>query len=265
MAANANNDGQRFKIIANGDGSFRIMPANSTTRVLDVEGATTADNATIQIWPWNSGNQMRWIFENATGMYDLHAMIDADGADRAWWINNSYNSVYNYMNHSGVSYGAMNYNSTTALQNLQNRNMYIIHTHGSADSIKYTASNGTVTYMTRTNIDALPVNALKNQQLVIYATCSAGQGGINAQNMVNSTFNKGAKTVIGWTDTTYVSQMNRWLYEFLLAAGERKKTIGESCSDADYYVGIYYLLSGHGGTDEEDRLVRGSTIQKLAN
>ena len=56
---------QLFRIYSNGDsyGSYRIMPLCSSTRVLDIEGPSTADAAPIQIWTWSGSNQMRWCFE----------------------------------------------------------------------------------------------------------------------------------------------------------------------------------------------------------
>ncbi len=55
---------QLFRIISNGDGTYRIIAAlASGTRVLDVEGPSQANGTPIQIWTWCSNVNQRWYFE----------------------------------------------------------------------------------------------------------------------------------------------------------------------------------------------------------
>jgi len=253
---------QRWRIVknytsfSNADGTCRIMSC------LKANYGFVLNGGTIQVWDYAVRDIRRFAFETvAHGQFTLGATIDEDGADRGWYISKSMNAVA-CMGYSQLNYGPSYGNSTGGLNSLQNSTLWTIHTHGSRTTVKYTASNGTTSDITTTDIDNLPDFALKNSRLIIYGTCSAGEGGVNATNIVNSTYNKGAKTVIGFQVVTYVNQTNRWLHEFLIAAGEKGKTISESCADADYWVGIYFL-GFHGGTD--NRLVRGSTSQCLVS
>lgn len=108
----------------------------------------------------------------------------------------------------------------------------------------------------------MPNNALKGERLVIYGTCEAGKGGLYGANLVNTTYEKGAQTVIGFQGLTYVNEMNRWLYTFLTKSVDEKLTVNEAMLEADSEV--RRLFSGSlGGLG--DRLVRGSVSQRLAD
>lgn len=80
-----NGKNQYFRIIENGDSSYRIMPLCSTTRVLDVESASTSNSAPIQIWTWTGEPQMRWYFDPPNRTVKTN-------------INSSVNSGYNRVN-----------------------------------------------------------------------------------------------------------------------------------------------------------------------
>jgi hypothetical protein len=47
---------QQFKFISNGDGTYRIMPALSTTRVVEVGAYKTANGGKIQLYTWDANN-----------------------------------------------------------------------------------------------------------------------------------------------------------------------------------------------------------------
>ncbi len=53
---------QYFQIISNGDGTYRIQPLCSSTRVLSVRGPSTAELAKIELKTWTGASQMRWTF-----------------------------------------------------------------------------------------------------------------------------------------------------------------------------------------------------------
>ena len=55
--------GQKFRIIQNGDGSYRIMPACSKTRVLDVRGPSKNDGTPIQLYTYKNVSQQHWYFD----------------------------------------------------------------------------------------------------------------------------------------------------------------------------------------------------------
>jgi len=64
-----NNNGhnaQKWRIVQNYDGTYRIMPIISSTRALEVKSKSTGNNATIQIYDYSAGNHQKWVFEAKT-------------------------------------------------------------------------------------------------------------------------------------------------------------------------------------------------------
>lgn len=51
---------QRFRFIANGDGTYRISSALTSAQVLDVAGGGTGSGAKVQTWTWANVGQQRW-------------------------------------------------------------------------------------------------------------------------------------------------------------------------------------------------------------
>lgn len=58
-------DNQKWYLIANGDGTFKIKPRmavlSKSTAVLDLNGATVAEGQKIQVWTDNSTNAQKWL------------------------------------------------------------------------------------------------------------------------------------------------------------------------------------------------------------
>ncbi len=73
---NNNTDAQRFRIIANGDGTYPIQPKTSyysdtkpgcsTNMVLEVTNSSTVNGAVVQIWEYKGRDTMKWVFEEAS-------------------------------------------------------------------------------------------------------------------------------------------------------------------------------------------------------
>lgn len=63
-------NGQRFRILPNDNGTYRILPKCSSTRVMYVEGTETSNGATIGMKTWASGAwRMQWILQPVTDFY----------------------------------------------------------------------------------------------------------------------------------------------------------------------------------------------------
>lgn len=88
--------------------------------------------------------------------------------------------------------------------------IFAVHSHGSPYVVSFSDDSAISKYQ----IDDLPSGTLSDLDLVIYGTCSAGAGGVSGINIVNSTYNKGAKVVIGFEELTYINEMNQWLFDF---------------------------------------------------
>ena len=94
---------------------------------------------------------------------------------------------------------------------------------------------GNSTQMTRANVLAMPAGALSHVKLVLYACCEAGKDWENGANLVNATYNRGAKCVVGFGLKTYCPELNMWTIQFMqsLASG---KTINAAMDAADAVV-----------------------------
>ncbi len=120
------------------------------------------------------------------------------------FMNNSIPSSY-------VKSRNTNIDGNTALGVLRASRAFISRSHGGKTSISC-ANN---TYMTRADILALPSGALSHMQLVYYGACSTGEGGASAENLVNATYDRGARTVIGFTTEVDCGSTNTWTAEFM--------------------------------------------------
>lgn len=198
------------------------------------------------------------------GDASLIGMIDADGADRQdGWYNDwdTRNSLL-LMRLGGSMKFLGNCSATLGLEYLKSDACFLIHTHGTQKTVKFTDTAGDVTYLTTETLDSLPDGELSNEVLVIYGTCSGGKGGSTAENIVNSTYNKGAQHVIGFQDITYVTQTNDFLHQFIHELGTDKETIADAYDNALYWV-KFWNWGNAGGIDNV--LIRGTTNVKLAN
>lgn len=72
FVANGGYGAQSFKFIANGDGSFRIMPYLSSTRVLGIENNSTALGANVELVTWTGHNSQRWVLKKVDQISDFN-------------------------------------------------------------------------------------------------------------------------------------------------------------------------------------------------
>lgn len=63
-------------------------------------------------------------------------------------------------------------------------------------------------------IDTYSASALSEVELVIFSGCKTGITSERYGNLVDAVIAKGAKCAIGWTESTYTSDSNRWVGKF---------------------------------------------------
>ncbi len=153
--------------------------------------------------------------------------------------------------------------ASTALNRMKNSMIWVIHTHGAKDYLTLNHSTEGISYLEYNQIAALSDGALSGERCVIYGSCSAGEGGEGAENMVNITHQKGAMTVIGWTTEVSTSQVDTWLEQFLVSCGEGK-TIAQAKNDA--IAAVFVDHNGdYGGLEDGHTYIKGSLTQKLVS
>lgn len=176
----------------------------------------------------------------------LLGMKDADGYDRqdGWFHDGDFDNSLRLLTRqyptSQINY-ISNCSAATGLEYLKKSCIFMLRSHGERRGVKFTDPNGAVTWITVNTVAELPDTAFINCQLVVYGTCSAGEGGRDAINIVNSTFDKYARHVVGFQDKIYRSQANDFFHQFMHELGAEKETLGDAYEDALFWVKVWNL------------------------
>ncbi len=110
-------------------------------------------------------------------------------------------------------------------------------------------------------INTLTDNALRNCRFIHYGSCNTGEGGETADNLVNATYAKGAKAVLGYTTDVYGNTVIEWDSSFYEAIYTYGASIEEAMSLADATV---QGMRGSSAVTKK-RLFRGDNTQRLAH
>lgn len=198
-------------------------------------------------------NRLCYISSDYTGNTSLRPIIYIDyfnrqfglvgisdtGHDHTTFMNNRIPAGYTRSSKTNTSPQA-------TLDVLRASRAFISRSHGYTEGISCNGGN-----MTRSAVLALPPGALGHMRLVYYGACSTGTGGSGAANLVNATFDRGARTVIGFTVNVTCSTTNTWTRAFMNSISNGD-TIDRAMRLADNEVS-----NSPGGTNQ--RLVRGTT------
>ena len=249
-------DNMQWKIIPCSDGIYRIASKCSyNDKVLTVQDASMDNGANVIQYKYNETQNDEWVFEKTDHGTFTMVGIEFSGHDHTSYMDEIIDDA---MIIGGGAYRTVNTDLTQMSYSIRHSGILVIRSHGSQNDVSL--ANGEV--FSRFNMSGWSKYELKNARLILYGACETGLGGESANNLVNSTFNRGAKTVIGFQSAVGCDQMNTWTKEFFVASGEQSKTITQSLEHADYWTGFYHWGNRY-GTD--NRLVRGSTEQKLIN
>ena len=217
------------------DYGIRLQPhslVNSVNRVCYISSDYSANSA---LRPIMKIDYIGRVF-NLVGITD-------SGHDHTSFFNNSVPSGYTKSTYTDIS-------SAETIVKMQTSRVFISRSHGSQHSITCTGGS-----LTSTHISALPDNSLSHVKLVYYGACSTGSGGITADNLVNTTYSKGAQIVIGFKNSVSCTACNAWTQAFMeqLGAG---RTVSASVKAADDAVN-----QNPGGT--ENHLIRGDADRSI--
>lgn len=78
---------QSFCFISNGDGSFRIMPYLSSTRVIGVTGNSNASLANVALYTWTGHNSQRWVLKEVDQYFSMNWTYPFHGTDATTYRN----------------------------------------------------------------------------------------------------------------------------------------------------------------------------------
>ena len=253
----------KWRIIQNGDGTVRIMPAISNSRALDVYGGVTKtstfngrsfpkrDGIDCQIVDYNGNSHQKWVLTNVANTLTTIGISD-EGHDHSSYMS----SIQGVIGNKFMPWRKkMDVDVVTGWSMMMTSGAYIFRGHGNKTQALY--SNGA---LDRSVVLEQPSTSLNNCKLVLYMSCSTAEGGLYGANLAQATSTRGAKTVIGFSDIIYCNQANTWVYGFCKAAFQDGKTIQESCIAADSYTRSRHLFDV-GNTDKW--IIFGSSTQKL--
>lgn len=127
-------------------------------------------------------------------------------------------------------YGYTSLSKNELLVHLSSTSIFSCITHGLSSSIG--TSDGTLTI---NDINSLNNTAFNNLKFVYFGACLTGSGRSGGTNLVNTVYNKGADTVLGFTIEVFVSETNLWTQSFMtnLATGV---SINSAMNTADITV-----------------------------
>lgn len=127
-------------------------------------------------------------------------------------------------------YGDRAMTKQDALLRLSSSTIFSGITHGSQTGL--TVSDG---YLTVSDINALDDSAFDDLKFVCLCACYNGMGRAEQINMVNTIYNKGADTVLGFVDEVFVLEGNKWTEDFMLQLSEGM-TVENAAKHADGVV-----------------------------
>ena len=127
-------------------------------------------------------------------------------------------------------YGYTSLSKNELLVHLSSTSIFSCITHGLSSSIG--TSDGTLTI---NDINSLNNTAFNNLKFVYFGAYLTGSGRSGGTNLVNTVYNKGADTVLGFTIEVFVSETNLWTQSFMtnLATGV---SINSAMNTADITV-----------------------------
>lgn len=173
----------------------------------------------------------------------LCGIIDSDGVDRMSWIAPAKTALLKISNSTVET--KTSFSSTELAGYIKLADLFAIHTHGDASSLKAVNGSGT-SYLYKTTIDSWRSGTLSDLKLAFLGACSVGYGGSSGNNIVNSMYAKGAKCVIGYKNNVVTACNRTMLQNFNIAIGYGY-TIQNALAYAD--ARVLAFMGSSGGTD----------------
>ena len=224
----ANQRSRQWKISATSNGTYRFIPYSYTIMCLSVPVNASLMSGTnlVQLKSINvTDYRDEWIVyaqKDYTLMYIGSNVGDSlmppivSAVDSALRTN---------ANLDGYAFTSLTKNE--ALVYLSSSSIFSCITHGLRNSID--VSDGELTIADLASINNSAFNQLK---LVYLGACLTGMGGANHSNLVNSFYNKGVDTVLGFTIEVNVYETNSWTKHFMLSLSQGN-TIASAMEVAD--------------------------------
>lgn len=197
---------QLWKFIATGENQFILQSKYDPSKVLCTSTVMNSMTLYLDTYTDNSVENDEWlIYQKTKPTFAIPGVDAEDGQNLSYAFNEEQrNSSFGHAN----TYRYLD--SDWALSTMQESFLYIFSGHSDATNLILNSEN-----LTYNQIAALPSNALASTELVLFLSCSAGEGGTTANNLVTITASKGADVVIGFNVEILVDKSLRWGKYFL--------------------------------------------------
>lgn len=179
---------------------------------------------------------------------------------------------YNVLRHlwnMGYDAGAyLNNGAPSVYSSLPNVQIAVVVTHGLAGQIQlgteantsYLYANASVSGNNR-SLSNLASNSLSDTKLVMYVACRSGNTNGGGKNLVETTYNKGARCTVGWTENIPVDVACEWVRLFFEKADQDQDVIWECFNHADYWT--TYIFGDNDAYTLQCRRELGNISQRL--
>lgn len=230
---------QQWMMIKQTDGSHKISPRSNSSYYLSSGAITSSEGIKVVLKAEQTTLQDAWYLSIAR---DATLVALPETYDRSSYFPEISDYLYDmgytetYHNHENINASVT---EAELLKYISSSKITLIRTHGNQSSI--------VTYdgfLTNSDMLNLSVDFLDYSELIIYGACETGLGGVGASNLVNSTYSRGATTVIGFEKSVYADEVNIWCIGFFLSLSWGD-TIWDACKYGDAYVENFWYDPAH--------------------
>ena len=229
-------DNQKWFFRKQLDGTYKLSPKSNLSLYMAAGGGLiNSDGRNVEVREEQDDGKDGWILISGK---EISLIALPESYDRTSFFDNvllnmatiGYDDFYENSDiiSRGVTEGELVARIATA-------KISVIRTHGTKNSITTTGGS-----LTSSDIRNLPSDVFSNAELVIYGACLTANGGANDSNLVTTTYDAGARTVIGFENSVYSVSCNHWCDKFFeyysLYYGDEDKTILDVCVDTDLCI-----------------------------
>lgn len=196
------------------------------TKSISIPSSNTSSGSNLVYNAMSTSNKLdEWLIETITN-HDVVFLGILDKNPRGDYFENALSELssagYTSNNFAKAAFFGVDF----ILNYMSRSKIFMIRTHGLDDSIK-TSTSGIISTSTLDNV------SLSNVDLVIYGACYTGKGGLEANNLVTATHNRGARTVIGFQPSVNTALCEIWYDLFFQKYSEEMQKTGTRMTYSD--------------------------------
>lgn len=238
---------QQWKITKTSRGLYKIKAKSSEDYTTDFcmaagDGILTSNGRNVEqrVYSNNTDLKDEWVLEEF-GQYRFKLLaLNENNIERNKYFSTVSSIISSKFSKEVYTDFYSSVSEEDMMRYLCDSDIFIVHTHGRKDGFYISTSN----YLSMSDINNLNLDGLK---FALLLTCNTGKDFSEAHinnnkpvNIVEKMVCRGAETVVGFSEVTYVSDCNLFAEEFISATVKHGKSVKEAISEID---GKVYLKS----------------------